>query len=220
MEQKYYPIELLHWSGMTDEFIYKVKEILDIYPDYINTINSYNDNALIIACRVGNLEIVKYLIENTSIDINHSNDQGNAFLVSLKNNKNNIIEYLMNTKIDIFTLDKEQQNALYYAALHNSKFFEYLFHQGVNINQLNINNENLLFPLITNYTRHDNYHLFNFILENIDENNILLSNNKNMNILQYMDHLIEKAQTNNQTFRVQKLKKSFAPLKPILRSYC
>lgn len=219
MIQKYYPIELLHWSAMTDEGLKYIKDILSYHPEYINTLNSYSDNALIIASRVGNVEIVKYLIENTEIDIHYANDEGNALTVALKNNKNNVIEYLLTTSIDISRADDEGKNALYYAALHNSKFFEEIFNKGVNINELTLNNENILFPLIENYTRHENYYLFNFIIENMKVENIFISNKQNLNILQYMDNLIQQAADKKEVFREQKLIKVFSPLKPILRSY-
>ena len=102
MSEKYYPIELLHWSGMNDENIDKVKIILDTHPEYINTLNSLHDNALIIACRMGNLEIAKYLVENTNIDIQHATKEGNALTVAVEKKHKEIIDYLvLNSDIEI-----------------------------------------------------------------------------------------------------------------------
>ena len=112
MTEKYYPIELLHWSGMSDEFLDKVKEILTLYPDYIHTLNSMNDNALIIACRVGNLEITKYrvgnleitkyLVENTNVNIQHRTGEGNALTVAVQQGRAEIANYLvLNSNIEV-----------------------------------------------------------------------------------------------------------------------
>mgnify|MGYP003333903406 CR=1 FL=1 len=62
MNNEHYPIEVIHWAGMTDECLPDLKQLLEKYPDYINTKNGYNDNALIVAARTGNADIVKYLI--------------------------------------------------------------------------------------------------------------------------------------------------------------
>ena len=212
MVEKRYLCELFHWIGMDD--IKEVSKILLTNPEFINEQNGVNDNSLMIASRLGHLELVKYLIENTDININHFGSEGNALLISLKYNRPNISEYLIkHTDIDIKNTCEHGKNALNYAAIiGNEDLIELLLEYSCDINNLDKFNNNILFDLITNYSE-NHYLSFEAIQENMNHDILFISNNDKQNIFSLMDFLIEDA---NNIFLKQLRIKNFSLLHNIL----
>ena len=83
MTTQRYGIEVLHWAGMKDEFLPYLQDVLLDNPEFINFENKHNENALHIATRVNNFEIVKWLIEETDIDYKKVVDKGNILLIEV-----------------------------------------------------------------------------------------------------------------------------------------
>ena len=194
--------------------IKEVSKILLTNPEFINEQNGVNDNSLMIASRLGHLELVKYLIENTDININHFGSEGNALLISLKYNRPNISEYLIkHTDIDIKNTCEHGKNALNYAAIiGNEDLIELLLEYSCDINNLDKFNNNILFDLITNYSE-NHYLSFEAIQENMNHDILFISNNDKQNIFNLMDFLIEDA---NNIFLKQLRIKNFSLLHNIL----
>ena len=143
-EPEFYPIEALHWAAMKDENLNELKAILKKYPEYINATNIKNDNLLIVATRVGNFEIIKYLIEEENIDTNHSTTEGNALLIAIQNRKMDIAKYLIERNIDIHSIDNRGQNSLFIASqTGNDQLIETLINKNVNVNHLDNHNQNI-----------------------------------------------------------------------------
>lgn len=186
---KYYPIELFHWSGMKDEHIDEVIDILTVHPDYVNETNDFGDNCLFIASRSGNLEIVKYIVENTAININHSNSDGSALLVAMSQNHNHISNYFLdNTKIDLYIKNKKGEGAYHIAAkAGNADIVEKLLEidSEKRIHDLDSNNRHCLFPLIESYGLHKDYWCFELILESLTDEQLWKRDVEGFDIMQY-----------------------------------
>jgi ankyrin repeat protein len=98
---KHYPIEIIHYAGMNDTCLNKIKEILILYPEYVHTINKTGDSSLIIACKSGNIKIVEFLLK-TNININLINNDGlNALYYAALKEDFDIIDLLLSNGINI-----------------------------------------------------------------------------------------------------------------------
>lgn len=215
--QKNYPIEVLHWAGMNDSYLYELKRIIHESPELLNTTSKTNDNALIIASASNNIEMVKYLVEYTDIDQTLVGDSGNAFLAALKHNNTAIALYLAkHSKISIYEHDSTGKSAYHIAAFYgNDDVIQFLLEKEVNINCVDDNLRNCLFYFVDNYTMHNNYVCFDYLEGNMDTDILKCSDKYNYNIIQYIDSLI-----NNSENHIQKMLriKAFAPLRAILES--
>ena len=134
---KNYPIEVLHWAGMTDNCLSDLQTIIEESPELINTCTTDGDNALIIASRVNNPAIVQYLVEETAINIAQKGYHGNAFLVAVKENHQNIAMYLAKNGVDIHAVNAEGKGAFHLAALNgNDDITEFLLEKNSNIKDI------------------------------------------------------------------------------------
>lgn len=106
---EYYPIEFLHWSAQISQGLVKVKEILELYPEYINTVNNNNDNALMIAARVNQREMVDYLLEYTNINHRHANHEGNFIAIALKNKNIELVKHILTNYSGIIDFNKKEE---------------------------------------------------------------------------------------------------------------
>lgn len=210
---EFYPIEAIHWAGMKDENLPDLKHILDKYPQYINAKNSQNDNLLLIATRVGNFNIVKYLIEETEININETILEGNALSVALQLNKKEIAHYLIDKNIDTYALDNLGQNSLFLASqIGDDELIEKLLNKGVNVNHIDSNGNNILFGFFSNYISHNNYLAFELIIHKLDKNIISQKNNMGIDIFKHIENLKKEAKEKNNIIRLKKLNEGLEPL--------
>jgi Ankyrin repeat len=186
---EYYPIELLHWAGMEDKHLLMIEEILDAHPEYINTMNNHKDNALMIAARLNNIEIVKYFLDKTDIDYKHVSSEGNFFMVALKYNQKTLVKALLENyrnKIDLSCKTAEGKTFLHLAAYRGFDFIfedqdlckDYIFKKD-------INQQTCLFDLFDGYVSHKNYWCFDLIQEYFSREQIDEKNIENMTIFQY-----------------------------------
>jgi hypothetical protein len=116
------------------------------------------NSALILACEAGNIELVKYFVEELSFNLNYkSNYQISPLFMAIKNNKFNIVKLLISYECDINITGSFGNNMLYYIiydlftsqrafkmGITNSpiskrtfdikfKIFKYLINKGINI---------------------------------------------------------------------------------------
>ncbi|KLI48438.1 ankyrin repeat domain-containing protein [Brachyspira hyodysenteriae] len=100
--------------------------------DTRNVLNIFGGNALIPACEKGHLGTVKFLLENTDIDVNHVNHLSFTALleVTILGNDNinyvEIVKLLLEHGADKTIKDKNGHDALYYAKVRNLKNIEKL----------------------------------------------------------------------------------------------
>ena len=100
--------------------------------DTRNVLNIFGGNALIPACEKGHLGTVKFLLENTDIDVNHINHLSFTALleVTILGNDNlnyvEIVKLLLEHGADKTIKDKNGHDALYYAKARNLKNIEKL----------------------------------------------------------------------------------------------
>lgn len=215
--QKNYPVEVLHWAGMNDSYLYELKRIIHESPELINSMTSSNDNALIIASASNNIEIVKYLVEYTDINQTLVGNNGNAFISALKHNNTAIALYLANhSKIAIEQTDETGKSAYHLAAYYgNHEVIEFLLEKQLEINCFDNNLRHCLFYFVDNYIMHNNYLCFDFLESNMTTETLRKTDKYNYNIIQYINVLI-----NNSDNNIQKIlrTKAFAPIKAILES--
>lgn len=200
---EYYPIELLHWSGMEDKHLVMVENILSVHPEYINTLNNHKDNALMIASRLNNIEIVKYLLENTEIDYKHINNEGNFFMIAMKYNHSSLVKVLWENyrdKIDFSLKVSENKTFLHLAAF---KGYDFIFEDKDFCNEYifikDDRQQSCLFDLFDGYIHHKNYWCFDLIQEYFSKEQIQELNIDKMNIFEYFfqNKLIEFSTVKN-----------------------
>lgn len=219
MNNEHYPIEVIHWAGMTDECLPDLKKILEQYPDYIHAKNGYNDNALIVASRTGNLEIVKYLIEETNIEQNIIINEGNALTVACKYNRKSVIQYLLEKDFPIECTDNLGFTPLFYIANYGyDDILELLHMKNVNYSHLDNEKQNVLFSFVNGYLLHRNYYAFEMLESNLNDKILFATNNIGQDIISYMDYLIEQSQNDNNIIRTNRMIELYSPLFSILKA--
>lgn len=188
MENQRFGIEVLHWAGMKDEFLPCLKDIISTHPEFINFENRFGENALHIATRVNNIEIVKWLIEDTDINYQKTVDKGNALLIAIENNCFQIANYLIDkTDIDYTVCTKNGKNIFHLLMRRgNDNLIEKMlvkYPEGINV--LDNYQQNCLFDYILYFVQHKKYYLFDFLLEYISPSIFKTSDNQNKNLLQF-----------------------------------
>lgn len=132
----------------------------------VNNVDFLNNNALIIACYEENLEIIKYLIENTNINIDHKNNFGNnVLLVACYENYIEIVKYLLEeTKININTINNLGNNILMMSCLNNNlELLLYLINKtDIDINKFNNYGDTIVSIAIDNR----NFEILNKLIKN------------------------------------------------------
>ena len=126
-------------ENLNSPFLYAgARGLLDILKllykkaDSINVLNIYGGNALIPACEKGHLETVRFLLENTDINVNHINKLSWTALlevVILGNDSKNyveIVKLLLKHGADKNIKDNNGNDALYYAKTKGFKNIEKL----------------------------------------------------------------------------------------------
>ena len=120
-------------ENLNSPFLYAgARGLLDKKADTINVLNIYGGNALIPACEKGHLETVRFLLENTDINVNHINKLSWTALlevVILGNDSKNyveIVKLLLKHGADKNIKDNNGNDALYYAKTKGFKNIEKL----------------------------------------------------------------------------------------------
>jgi len=210
---KNYAIELFHWAGMNDERIDELKNLLTESPELLNSVNQHGDNALIIAAREDNLGIVKYLVENTTINIQQSSEDGNAFLVALHKNRKEIARYLLEHGIDYHNRinGRNAINICSYTGFDS--MIEILRDRNISFNHLDNQNQNVMFDLLRGYPSHQNLWCFELVQEQMSDEILWTRNTLDMDVIAYIEYLI-----NNSTNLIQKehYEKNLLPLQSML----
>ena len=216
MNETHYGIELLHWAGMSDEYLGYLDDLVFNHPEFINFENKYGENALHIASRMDNIEIVKWLIKHTDINYQKVVDKGNALLIALENNNFKIADYLLkNTDID-YTVSTHEKKNIYHLLARNGYddiIEEMLEKFPEGINSLDIYSQNCLFDFIEYFSFHKKYYLFDLFQENMNYQIFIKENDKNYNILQFTEVLVSQSKT-----KIEKILKEelYSPLLNIL----
>jgi vesicle coat complex subunit len=178
---------------MQDSNINMVEDILDAHPEYVHEQNDAGDNCLIIAIKSGNVEIVKYIIENSSIDINYLTKTGNALLESVKKGNDQILDYLLNQKnIDLYAKNGRGENIYHIAAQSgNADLIEKLLQIDKTRMIAEVDNlgRHCLFSLIETYSLHRDYWCFEVILEALTDKELWVKDNSNLNILEFIESI-------------------------------
>lgn len=216
---KYHDIELFHWAGMLSDNVEEVEKILVAHPEYINSVNRYDDNCLFIAIRSGNFNIVKYLVSKTDIDINYQNKDGlgipneNALMCAIHNRKLNIAEFLIETpNVNLLLKNSEGKN-IYHMLAYNG--YAELIEKVNEITGLNgmLELDNMgrhcLYDCIDNFTTTKDLWTFDMLLELMPNEVLLGHDTKGLTLLNY----IENKQEDNPFVR-----KDYEPLAHLIRS--
>ncbi len=202
---KYYPIEAFHWAGMKDEHIEELRDILNVHPEYVNSTNKYGDNCLFIASKSGNIEIVKYLVEEAGANLNHVGDDGNALMVAISSRQYEIADYLIDKGINIAAKSKNGSNVFHIVAnIGNADYIEKLLEIDgavVKIEELDNNKRHCLYNLISSYSFHKDYYCFELIQSSLSDAIILGEDIKGVNIIDFtlnvQNEMIQKTNKNN-----------------------
>lgn len=194
MDNQRYGIEVLHWAGMKDEFLPQLEDIISTNPEFINFENRFGENALHIATRVNNFEIVKWLIEHTDINYQKVVDKGNALMIAIENNCFKIANYLIdNTDIDYKISTKDGQNIfhLLMRRCNDDLVDKMLAKYPQAINLLDHNQHHCLFDYISYFTQHKKYYVFDMIVEHMSPEVFKIVDNEGFNILNFTYNIIE-----------------------------
>lgn len=193
MNNQRYGIEVLHWSGMKDDFL-PLQNIFSTNSELINFENKFGENALHIASRVNNFEIVKWLIENTDINYQKLVDRGNALFIAIENHCFKIAHYLIdNTNIDYTICNEEGKNIfhLLMRTCNDDLIDKMLIKFPQAINQLDYYQQHCLFDYISFFNQHKKYYIFDKIIENMHSNVFNTKNVSGENLLQFTLNKIE-----------------------------
>lgn len=97
-------------------------------------------NALILAARAENPELVRYLVEKCNLDVNSKDGKGNSVIINAINGRNlsaeencEIIHYLVKHGADINSQDSDKENILHYIArnsFYDIEEFEKFIEEG------------------------------------------------------------------------------------------
>lgn len=117
--------------------------------------NEAGNNCLMIACMCnGNLDVIKYLINDIKMDTKQRNNDGlDCLLFAAENPNLEIIKYLINDqKMDTNSVDNNNDNILTTACMHNDnvEMIRYLVNDvGMPINHMDVNGNNCLMAACT-----------------------------------------------------------------------
>ncbi|KAG4107364.1 ankyrin [Neocallimastix lanati (nom. inval.)] len=101
------------------------KEILKIIKKYVYSSDNMGNTALMNSCEYGRTAATKFLIDNKA-DIKKRNKKNQtAFILAVMNQRQNIVDYLINLNIDIYVQDSYGNTALHYACINNDIYFDY-----------------------------------------------------------------------------------------------
>ncbi len=195
-------IEFLHYCSIGDHCLSHVIRLYEQNSEIIKSKNTYNDNALILSVKEKNNDIVKYMVENTSIDLNHQNEQGCALFHSILYHNLDAFKILVDHS-QLLMRNKKKQNMIFMICkVGQESFLEYLM-EKIQSNQKNdilnelINSiddleENCLFEWARQYTFHKNDYLFDLILNEMRHDTLYHKNQLGMNLLEKLHEMNDK----------------------------
>jgi len=164
-EEKVDP-DVVNYHGLRTALLHAATElktqsflILAKYGADINYRDSHGNSALINATNANkykeefarpNYEIIKYLVDNGA-EINVQNDYGyTAILGAILSNELTNLKLLVENGGDIFRLDREGANYLFYAK--NIEIIKYLIKSGLDINSVTPDNQNVIQSYMARHT--------------------------------------------------------------------
>ncbi len=199
--KKYYEIELFHWAGMLSDNVEQIKDIVNQHPEYILSTNKLGDNCLMVAIQSGNINIVKYLLNETSIDVNFQFIDrfdmlgDSALMCSVLNNKKEITELILQKdNVNINSVNSKGKNVYHLAAFNgDADLIEKLISIDLlgGINHLDKKNQHCLFDFIDNYIKTKDLWCLDLILENISSDILMIKNKQNLDIIDYIKNKME-----------------------------
>ena len=98
------------------------KEIAQIYmetPEIINSKNKEGYTPFLLACYNGNIEVVKFLITKVE-NINGESKYGTPLMAAVYKRDEEVINILLNHKVDVNISDNKGTTALHYATMFNN----------------------------------------------------------------------------------------------------
>jgi ankyrin repeat protein len=208
MKQQRYGIEVLHWAGMKDEFLPHLEDIISTHPEFINFENKFGENALHIATRVNNIEIVKWLIEKSNINYQKVVDKGNALLIAIENNCFKIANYFIdNTDIDYTVRSQDGKNIFHFLVKRcNDELLEKMlskYPEGINL--LDNNKQHCIFDYIFYFGQHKKYYVFDMLIEHMSPKIFKQIDINGKNILDFTNYIIEDSQSSFEKLSKQEL---------------
>lgn len=152
-----------------------------------------NEARFLDACRLGNVGVVKYLIESSLVNINIQDSVGHTGLnLAIFSKSNEVAEYLINYGINIELPDDHCRTALLISAeQQNSTVLSLLIKRGANVNHANRHDAT---ALITS-AHFDNSHDVELLLKNGANINHKNENGSTALILSINRHAYQAAQT-------------------------
>jgi len=88
----------------------------------IDSSDNMGNTALMNSCEYGRTAATKFLIDNKA-DIKKRNKKNQtAFILAVMNQRQNIVDYLINLNIDIYVQDSYGNTALHYACINNDVY--------------------------------------------------------------------------------------------------
>ena len=92
-------------------------QLIEADTTIVNSTDKQKATPLIVAARLGRLDIVKYLIQSSNVDVNVSDMKGNTALhYACMQNHHDIVTFLLSCKVDLHTSNKDQLTPLHCAA--------------------------------------------------------------------------------------------------------
>lgn len=118
--------------------IYKHWPVVDFFLDEgaeVNMRNRFNLRLLNILAKDAPKELIEKAISMGAIINTRDNDEETPFLVAVKNNRHDVVDYLLDIHgVDITSKDKHGKNTLHYCAeLGHKDMFMKLWYEGVDI---------------------------------------------------------------------------------------
>lgn len=153
----------------------------------VNLVDNRNENIMYSALDLKNIKIIDILLKNKQINLNIKNIDGKSplyYAIEKWNDKNIIIDFIKNEKIDINWTDYDWNNLIQMFANKENDFFKELFKRNININNQNKLWETELMKIISHntgatdiiekYNLLSSYKPLNLDLKDTDGNNALM----------------------------------------------
>lgn len=153
----------------------------------VNLVDNRNENIIYSALDLKNVKILDVLLKNKKINLNIKNVDGKSSLyyaIEKWVEKNIIIEYIKNEKIDINSTDYDWNNLIQMFSNKENDFFKELFKRNININNQNklwetelmkiISNNTWSTEIIEKYNLLSSYKPLKLDLKDKDGNNVLM----------------------------------------------
>ncbi len=208
----YYNIELFHWSGMPNDNVDMVRDILDSNPEYLYETNKFGDNCLFIAVKVGNFKIIQYLIEEKKINCNiqntddDNNKMDSILMSSIRNKQKEIALYLLEQENIDFSLETYKKINVYHLLSNwaDDDILEKILEKDKdfknNINKLDSDKNSCLNYLMENYSLNKNFLYFDLLQEHINKETIETKNNLGLDIITILKRKMQESSFNNKLY--------------------